>query len=157
MNTSFPLLFNHDVSAEYLCTVDNWRLDDKRLVDVLEPGLSSMKQDRELLKAHPPISIYRIAAEGSQTRDGGVVKRGSSALSFNVSGQQVRAARKGDYVEYADGPQAHIITAAGQRNDHIAAVGSRLSNGDEIINTPQEEAFYVGTEKETDLFLLLYF
>ncbi|MCW1244507.1 hypothetical protein OC610_08825, partial [Pseudomonas sp. SAICEU22] len=33
---------------------------------------------------------------------------------------------------------AQIVTTAGEANSHIALVGSRLGNGDEIINTPQE-------------------
>ena len=49
----------------------------------------------------------------------------------------MRVAQKGDYAVYADGSTAQIVTGAGQDNSHWALVGSRLSNGDEIIDTPQ--------------------
>ncbi|MCY1300981.1 hypothetical protein D9M70_505700 [compost metagenome] len=47
----------------------------------------------------------------------------------------------GDVVDYPDGSQAEIITGAGQQGQSgersAALVGSRLSNGDEIIGTLQ--------------------
>jgi hypothetical protein len=89
--------------------------------------------------AHPPIAIYRVATEGSQTRNGGVIQQATSPMAFTLgNGQQVRAARKGDVVVYADGSTAQIVTGAGQANSNIALVGSYLSNGDEIINTLQD-------------------
>lgn len=102
---------------------------------------------RAYAKAHPPIAIYRVATEGSQTRNGGVIQQGTSPRVFTLdSGQLVRAAQKGDYVVYDDGREAQIVTASGQGNSHVALVGSRLSNGDEIINTPQGFYFFVKRE-----------
>ncbi|WP_251702118.1 hypothetical protein [Metapseudomonas boanensis] len=50
-------------------------------------------------------------------------------------------AQTGDVVDYPDGNQAKIITGAGQEGrsgeSSVALVGSRLSNGDEIIDTLQ--------------------
>ncbi|EJL01523.1 hypothetical protein PflQ2_5255 [Pseudomonas fluorescens Q2-87] len=47
---------------------------------------------------------------------------------------------------YADGSTARIVTAAGEANSNIALVGSRLSNGDEIINTLQRRFFIIVRE-----------
>lgn len=65
------------------------------------------------------------------------------------NGQKVRVARKGDDVMYADGSTAQIMTGAGQDYDHLALVGSYLTNGDQIINTPQGSALYVVREGVT--------
>ncbi|MCK8688050.1 hypothetical protein M1M10_32120, partial [Pseudomonas umsongensis] len=62
------------------------------------------------------------------------------------SGLSVRVALKGDYVRYADGSTAQIITGAGQANNDVALVGSVLSNGDEIINTPQGGYVFIARE-----------
>lgn len=79
-----------------------------------------------------------MTTEGSQTRNGGVIQQATSPLVFTLdNGQRVRAAQKGDYVVYDDGRQAQIVTASGEGNSQVALVGSYLSNGDEIINTPQ--------------------
>lgn len=58
-------------------------------------------------------------------------------------GREVRAALKGDYVVYPDGSTAQIVSGAGRENSDMALVGSLLSNGDEIINTPQNVALWV--------------
>ena len=50
------------------------------------------------------------------------------------------------YVLYADGSTAQIITGAGQDNNDVALVGSMLSNGDEIINTPQGGYVFIARE-----------
>lgn len=99
------------------------------------------------MEAHPARAIYRFATEGSQTRDGGVVQQATSPLEFTLeSGRKVRAAQKGDYVLYADRRTAQIVTGAGQENSDVALVGSRLCNGDEIINTLQGGCLLVGRE-----------
>lgn len=101
--------------------------------------MAIVSQQRAYQKAHPPIAIYRVATEGSQTRKGGVIQQGTSPLELTpANGQPVRAAQKGDHVVYADGSTAQIIIAAGEANGHVALVGSCLSNGDEIINTCQD-------------------
>ncbi|WP_240963528.1 hypothetical protein [Pseudomonas umsongensis] len=58
----------------------------------------------------------------------------------------MRGARKGDYVMYVDGSTAQIITGAGQVHNDVALVGSLLSNGDEIINTPQGGYVFIARE-----------
>jgi hypothetical protein len=138
MNASLPQLYTNEVSPEFLHTLDESPFTEQQLAGFDEQALARINQQQAYVKAHPPIAIYRVAAEGSQTRKGGVIQQGTSSITFTLdSGEDVRAAQKGDYVVYADGSQAQIVTASGEGNSHIALVGSALSNGDEIINTPQ--------------------
>lgn len=138
MNASLPLLYTNEVSPEFLRTLDNSPFTEQQLADFDEQALAIVNQRQAYVKAHPPIAIYRVATEGGQTRNGGVIQQATAPLTFTLdNGQQVRAAQKGDYVVYADGSKAQIVTASGEGNSHVALVGSSLSNGDEIINTPQ--------------------
>ena len=99
------------------------------------------------IDTHPAIAIFRCATEGSHTRNGGVIQQGTGPLAFKLeNGRSVRGALKGDYVLYADGSTAQIITGAGQVNNDVALVGSVLSNGDEIINTPQDGFVFIARE-----------
>lgn len=54
------------------------------------------------------------------------------------TGERVNVAVIGDEVEYPDGSTARIVTGAGEHFLDAALVGSRLENGDEIIDTPQD-------------------
>lgn len=118
MTTDLPR-YNNEVSSEYLRSFDHPELTQKT--------------------AHPAIGIYRVATQGSRSRQGGVIDGASSSMSFRIEdGSQVtflKAAQVGDRVTYPDGRSAHIVTGAGDCNGNIALVGSRLSNGDEIIDT----------------------
>jgi hypothetical protein len=143
-STEVNCFYTNEVSPEYLSTLDDSYLAERPLADIDEHFLAIINRQQDYVKAHPPIAIYRIAAEGSQTRNGGVIQRGTSPMAFTLdNGQQVRAARKGDVAVYADGSTAEIVTAAGQENSDIALVGSYLSNGDEIINTLQGDVLMV--------------
>ncbi|MDY7534910.1 hypothetical protein RGV33_25065 [Pseudomonas sp. Bout1] len=138
MNAVSPLLYTNEVTPEFLRTLDKSHFTEQQLAGFNEQALAVVHENRAYAKAHPPIAIYRVAADGSQTRDGGVVQHATSSMEFKLdSGQQVRAAQKGDYVVYADGSKAQIVTTSGEEHFHLALVGSQLSNGDEIINTPQ--------------------
>lgn len=88
---------------------------------------------------HPVIGIRRVATVGSQSKGGGKIANGSLNLTIALkNGEKVKAARIGDLVKYPDGSTARIITGAGTKFGDVALVGSRLDNGDEIINTPQD-------------------
>ncbi|EPA93934.1 hypothetical protein [Pseudomonas sp. G5(2012)] len=79
-----------------------------------------------------------------------MIQQGTGLQEFKLeNGQSVHGARKGDYVMYVDGSTAQIITGAGQVNNDVALVGSLLSNGDEIINTPQDGLVFVAREGES--------
>ncbi|WP_434573177.1 PAAR domain-containing protein [Pseudomonas sp. Z3-6] len=139
MNASLHLAYTNEASPDFLSHLDDCYFKERQPSGIGEEISAFVVKQRAYVKAHPPIAIYRVATEGSQTRGGGVVKQGTLRMVFTLdNGQQVCTARKGDLVVYADGRTAQIVTTAGEANSHIALVGSRLSNGDEIINTPQK-------------------
>lgn len=147
MNAVLPLSYTNDVCDEFLRTLDNSLFTEPQLAGFHEQTLEVLNQQQAYAKAHPPIAIYRVATEGSQTRNGGVIQHATSPIELILDNDQtVRAAQRGDYVEYADGRKAQIVTASGEGNSHVALVGSALSNGDEIINTPQSSLLFLARE-----------
>lgn len=147
MSAPLHASYTNDVSAEFLCRLDDSPFTQQQLARFDEQTLAIVNRQQTYQKAHPPIAIYRVATEGSQTRKGGVIRQGTSPLELTpADGQPLRAARKGDHVVYADGSTAQIITAAGEANGHVALVGSCLSNGDEIINTCQDVMLLIARE-----------
>ncbi|KPG76788.1 hypothetical protein [Pseudomonas libanensis] len=144
MNASHFSLYTNEVTPDLLNQLNKSPFTEQQLSNFNERALQLVKDQQAYCNAHPPIAIYRIAAEGSQTRNGGVIKKTASGLEFRLAdGSQVRAAHKGDYVEYANGTQASIVTGSGEDNGHLALVGSFLSNGDQIINTPQDSSILI--------------
>lgn len=138
MNASTLPLYTNEVSQDYFRECDQQRFTEEQLASFSVEARELVQQQQVYLENHPPIAIYRLATEGSRTRAGGVIQSASTGYSISLdNGQQVRVAQKGDSVVYADGSTAQIVTAAGEGNSNIALVGSRLCNGDEIINTPQ--------------------
>lgn len=147
MNESLPLSYTNEVTADYLQTLDKSPFTSEQLAGFSEEGLAPIRQQEAYQRAHPPVGIYRLATEGSRTRNGGVVQKNQSSLAFTLdNGQDVRAAHKGDHVMYADGTTAQIVTGAGENNSDFALVGSRLNNGDEIIDTLQPFGLWVERE-----------
>ncbi len=156
MNASFPQLYNNDVTPELLHTLEKSPFTEHQLASFDEYALGIIEKQQAYAIDHPAIAIYRMAAEGSQTRNGGVVKQATGPVEFKLeNGQEARAAQKGDFVVYPDGTQAQIVTGAGKGNSNVALVGSYLSNGDEIINTPQGIALIMARKgvKKADDFL----
>jgi len=150
MHSSSYTPYTNEVSREYLRHLDDLYLEQQPLDGFDEKVITFLNQQKAFVMAHPPIAIYRVATEGSQTRYGGAIQQVSSSLTFTLdNGWKVQAAQKGDQVVYADGSTARIVTAAGAANSNIALVGSRLSNGDEIINTPQDGLVFVAREGES--------
>jgi hypothetical protein len=147
MNAPVHPLYTNEVSPEFLCRLDDSSFTEEQLAGFDDEVMAIIRQQQVYAEAHPPRAIFRVATEGSQTRDGGVIQQAAAPLTFTLdSGQKVTAAQKGDYVVYADGRTAQIVTGAGQGNSHLALVGSRLCNGDEIINTAQGGYLYVARE-----------
>ncbi|MCP1453829.1 hypothetical protein [Pseudomonas kilonensis] len=147
MHSSLDAPYTNEISHEALRHLDDLYLEPRQLEGYGEEVAAFMSRQKAFVEAHPPIAIYRVATEGSQTRDGGTIQQVSSSLTFTLdNGWKVRAAQKGDEVVYADGSTARIITGAGKNNSNIALVGSRLSNGDEIINTLQRRFMIIVRE-----------
>ncbi|AWY38504.1 hypothetical protein DKY63_00740 [Pseudomonas putida] len=147
MNAPLHSFYTNEVSPAYLRRLDEPHLKEERLENCSDETLAVVRRQQAYIVAHPARAIYRLATEGSQTRDGGVVQQATSPFVFTAGdGQKVRAAQKGDSVTYPDGRTAQIVTGAGQDFDHVALVGSLLCNGDEIINTLQGGCLLVGRE-----------
>ncbi|MCQ6255873.1 hypothetical protein [Pseudomonas sp. Q11] len=147
MHSSLDAPYTNEISRESLLHLDDLYLEPRQLEGYGEEVAAFVNRQKAFVEAHPPIAIYRVATEGSQTRNGGTIQQVSSSLTFTLdNGWKVRAAQKGDQVVYADGSTARIVTAAGETNSNIALVGSRLSNGDEIINTLQRRFMIIVRE-----------
>lgn len=147
MNAPLHLSYTNEVTADFLRTIDNSPYTEQQLADFSEDALEMVRQREDYAKAHPPIAIYRLATEGSQTRNGGVIQQATTLMEIKLdNGQKVHVAQKGDCAVYTDGSTAQIVTGAGAANSDIALVGSYLSNGDEIINTPQASCLMIVRE-----------
>ena len=150
MNAPFQPSYTNDVSPEFLSRLNNSPFTEEQLAGFDDEVMAIIHQQLAYAEEHSPCAIYRVATEGSQTRDGGVIQRATAPLVFTLdSGQKVPAAQKGDCVVYADGRTAQIVTGAGQGNSDLALVGSRLCNGDEIINTLQGGYLFIAREGVT--------
>jgi hypothetical protein len=148
-NTPSDLLYTNEASPEYLRTLDNSHFTEEQVATFHPHAADVVRQGKAFAALHPTIAIYRVAAEGSETRKGGVIRKTHSPLTFTLDDDRVvRAAHKGDYAEYPDGSTAQIITGAGESNSNLALVGSRLSNGDKIINTPQAVYMLVASKDD---------
>lgn len=102
----------------------------------------TVEEQEAFLREHPVVAIYRIAVDGSLTQRGGVVSAAWNGSEIALEdGHKVNVALEGDEVVYPDGTTARIVTGSGSKfqkgGKSIALVGSRLSNGDVIISTPQ--------------------
>lgn len=107
-----------------------------------EGARQTVEEQEAFLLEHPVVAIYRIAVDGTLTHRGGVVRAAWNGSEIAPEdGQKVSVALEGDEVVYPDGTTARIVTGSGAKfqkgGKSIALVGSRLSNGDVIISTPQ--------------------
>lgn len=102
----------------------------------------TVEEQEAFMREHPVVAIYRIAVDGALTQRGGVVRAAWNGAEIELDGGlKVNVALVGDKVLYPDGTTARIVTGSGSKfqkgEQSIALVGSRLSNGDVIISTPQ--------------------
>ncbi|WP_314417874.1 hypothetical protein [Pseudescherichia vulneris] len=141
--------FTNELTPEILASFDKPAFSNEQLAGMSEEWQKFLSKQQSDLKQHPVIEIYRIAVEGSLTRDGGILKTATATTEIEIgNGQKLRVAQTLDTVVYPDGTEATIISGAGDaghngRGQSVALVGSRLSNGDEIISTPQGIAILV--------------
>lgn len=97
--------------------------------------------DAEYVSSLPTAQFWRFAVRGATTRRGGVLREVTS--TFRVSETSCNAALVGDFIQYADGRRAQIITGVGIPDTphfkSIAVVGSVLDNGDVISDSPHRK------------------
>jgi len=83
----------------------------------------------------------RFAVRGATTSRGGVLKQATGTYAVSDA-HGVPAARLGDFIEYADGTRARIITGIGMPgvpDMAFGVVGSMLDNGDVINDSPHRD------------------
>lgn len=147
MTTSLVPMYTNEVTGDFLQSLDKPTFTSEQMAEFHEDAVAVIRRNEAYCLAHPPTGIYRLATEGSQTRNGGIVQKTQSPIACTLeNGEEVRAAHRGDRVLYPDGSTAQIITGAGHSNSHVALVGSRLCNGDDIINTPQPHVLFVARQ-----------
>lgn len=108
----------------------------EQLFKLSEEDITQTIEAEQLYYHHKPHTVYYLAVNGSKTRNGGLVR----ALNANYKIGGITVASVGDEVIYTDGTTSKIISGAGVacivNGKSVALVGSRLENGDEIIDSP---------------------
>lgn len=96
----------------------------------MQPSREATPQSIEIR----PKTTYYLVTEGATTKNGGVIHVRKKAEYLTL--RDKRVALVGDYVQYADGSTATIISGAGNSliidNTPIAIIQSTLDNGDII-------------------------
>jgi len=146
--------YTNELTSELLSTMEQSPFTAEQLAGMNDQARALIAGQQEYCRQHPVTALYRIAVEGSHTREGGTVHAPWNGNQIELSdGTKVNVALQGDEVVYADGRTAKIITGAGKRSEvnarSVALVGSRLDNGDEIISTLCHGPMIVGREGET--------
>lgn len=108
----------------------------EQLQKLSEEDITQTIEAEQLYFQHKPHSVYYLAVNGAKTRNGGLVR----AINDNCKIAGIAIACVGDVAIYVDGTTSKIISGAGQacviESKSVALVGSRLENGDEIIDSP---------------------
>lgn len=144
MSTATPLFYDNTVTDEHLRAMNCATNREPALAGADEFVFTTACRPGVPVAPNPVIAIYRPASEGSQSRDGGVILQATSAITCETrEGETLRLAQPGDVVTYPNGTCARIITGSGTTQFNLALVGSRLSNGDEIINTRNDRFVFV--------------
>ena len=146
--------YTNDLSTELLASIDRPAFSAEQLAEMDEATQALLQAQSDYNREHPVTAIWRHATVGSLTRKGGVVSSASSEGAIMThSGEFAAMARVGDEVTYPDGSTARIVSGSGSAIEcdgkGYALVGSHLSNGDEIISTPQGYGVLVCRAGET--------
>lgn len=111
-------------------------LPKEQLKNLSKEEIEQLQRAEALYWANKPRKMYYCAVNGAKTKLGGLVR--ASYKDFKIKNMSV--ARIGDEAIYPDGTTAKIITGAGSAlvidGKSAALIGSRLENGDEIIDSP---------------------
>jgi uncharacterized Zn-binding protein involved in type VI secretion len=113
-----------------------YELPIEQLEQMSQEDIEQTIKAEQLYFQHRPKTIYYLAVNGSKTKNDGLVK--ASVIQHTIGGLAI--ARVGDEVIYADGATSKIISGAGTAcivdGLSVALIGSRLENGDEIVDSP---------------------
>ena len=107
----------------------------EQLEKLSKNDIQKISNAEKLYWDNKPHIIYYVAVHGAKTQNDGLV----NVSSTNTKIKGLSIARVGDEVIYADGTTSKIISGAGTAcivdGSPVALVGSRLENGDEIIES----------------------
>ena len=145
--------YTNELSPEVLTSMDQSPFTTEQLAGMNDETRALISEQQEYCRQHPVNTIYRIAVEGSLTKDGGTVRVVYNGNQIELSdGRKVNVALVGDDVVYPDGRTTKIITGAGKISEvngrGVALVNSRLDNGNEMISTLCDGPMIVGREGE---------
>jgi hypothetical protein len=84
MNAPLHSLYTNEVSPEFLRNLDAQHFTEERLANCCDETLAVVRQQQDYIVAHPARAVYRLATEGSQTRDGGVIQQATSPFEFTL-------------------------------------------------------------------------
>ncbi|MCU6410295.1 PAAR domain-containing protein [Enterobacter quasiroggenkampii] len=134
--------YTNELTTELAASLAHPPFPAEKKAGMSEGARQTVEEQVEFLREHPVVAIYRIGVDGAQTQRGGVVRAAWNGSEIALEdGHKVNVALEGDEVIYPDGTTARIVTGSGSKfqksGQSIALVGSRLSNGDVIISTPQ--------------------
>ncbi|MDC4864528.1 PAAR domain-containing protein [Acinetobacter baumannii] len=108
----------------------------EQLEKLSKNDIQKISNAEQLYWNNKPHDIYYVTVHGAKSQNGGLV----NASSNNGKIKGLSIARVGDEVIYTDGTTSKIISGAGTacvvEGLSVALVGSRLENGDEIIESP---------------------
>ncbi|MEB7641002.1 PAAR domain-containing protein [Acinetobacter pittii] len=108
----------------------------EQLEKLSKNDIQKISNAEKLYWDNKPHIIYYVAVHGAKTQNDGLV----NVSSTNTKIKGLSIARVGDEVIYTDGTTSKIISGAGTAcivdGSPVALVGSRLENGDEIIESP---------------------
>lgn len=134
--------YTNELTPELAASLARPPFSAEKKAGMSDGARQTVEEQEAFLIEYPVVAIYRIAVDGALTQRGGVVRAAWNGSEIALEdGYKVNIALVGDEVVYPDGTNARIVTGSGSRfrkgEQSIALVGSRLSNGDVIISTPQ--------------------
>ncbi|MBC0856774.1 PAAR domain-containing protein [Pantoea stewartii] len=143
--------YTNELTPDVLACQDVSPFSPEQLAEMSDEARALIEEQKVFCRSHPVNAIFRIATDGSLTRDGGIVRAADTGHQLMLDdGSYANVARAGDEVAYPDGRTAKVVTGAGEASaidgTGVALVGSQLDNGDEIISTPQGHSWLVRRE-----------
>ncbi|MCE4072521.1 MULTISPECIES: hypothetical protein [Pseudomonas] len=136
---AFSAYYTNETSEELLREMNTPHHTDEQILAMDSLAAEVVRENQDYERRHPIIGIRRIATQGSRSKLGGEIRKGTLDIRIGLpTGKTVNVAVIGDQVEYPDGSSARITTGADENFYYAALVGSRVENGDEIIDTPQD-------------------
>ena len=111
-------------------------LPSEQLKKLSEEDIEKIQKAERLYWESKPYTKFYVAVNGAKTKKGGLIC--ATGLNFQLHG--IAIALVGDEAIYHDGTTAKIISGSGDaltiKGSSVALVGSRLDNGDEVIDSP---------------------